>query len=231
MVAPKQSNVFATPARTSFVDTVVRDSLPGGDSVSRADGVSPSTPGSHCPAVPGHETTMDVTMEAVSDAFDREMVVRETALEDVEETIAAYMEKRPDLDIQLDVEAEASLPAESRPLLNSVGLAPGCVIENVYVMPGIPKELKAMFEDVIEAFDGDSISQFLYTVEPESNIVWALDEMEESFDVSVGCYPDREAGHNRLKITATDEQTLEAAAKWLKEHVDASENSVSRDWS
>lgn len=175
-------------------------------------------------------TPDDVTMEAVADAFDREMVVRETALEDIEKTLALYLEKRPQLELDIDVEAEASLPAESRPLLNEQGLAPGCVIENVYVMPGIPEELKAMFEGVATEFHGDSISQFLYTVEPEGNIVAELDEIQSTFDVSVGCYPDRDAGHNRLKITATDETELEAATVWLQERVDTSETPVSRDW-
>jgi len=175
-------------------------------------------------------TPDDVTMEAVAQAFGREMVVRERALEDVKEKIAVYTERNPDIDLNIDIEAEASLPAESRPLINGAGLAPGCVIENVYVMPGIPEELKSMFEDVIEAFDGDSVSKFLYTTEPEANIVWALDEVETEFDVSVGCYPDRDEGHNRLKLTATDDETLSAATQWLMDNVDASETEVSRDW-
>lgn len=175
-------------------------------------------------------TPDDVTMEAVAMAFDRELAVRDAVLEDVEETIAAFSAKRPELEIDVDVEAEASLPAGSRPLLNSRGLAPGCVIENVYVFPGIPEELKAMFEDVAEEFHGESVSRLLYTVEPEANIIWALDDVQEQFDVAVGCYPDREAGHNRLKITATDEETLSEAARWIRENVDASEDPVTRDW-
>lgn len=175
-------------------------------------------------------TPDDVTMEAVADAFDREMVVRDAPLEDVEETIARYREAHPELDLDIDVEAEASVPAGSRPVLNRAGLAPGCVLENVYVMPGIPDELKAMFESVEEEFNGDSVSRFLYTVEPEGNIVGELDEAGTAFDVAVGCYPDREAGHNRLKITATDEGELDDAAAWLQRHIDASETPVSRDW-
>jgi nicotinamide-nucleotide amidase len=50
------------------------------------------------------------------------------------------------------------------------------------------------------------------------------------FDVTVGCYPDRDAGHNRLKITATDDGQLHGATEWLLDHVDASETQVSRDW-
>jgi molybdenum cofactor synthesis domain-containing protein len=176
-------------------------------------------------------TPDDITMEAVSDAFDREMVVREPVLETIEEKVRRYQEARPELELDIDVEAEASLPAESRPLSNPEGLAPGCVIDNVYVMPGIPDELKAMFETVDEAFDGDSRSQFLYTVEPEGNIVWELDEVQSKFDVSVGCYPDRDEGHNRLKITATDQEELDGAAAWLLDEIDASEEKVTRDWS
>lgn len=175
-------------------------------------------------------TPDDVTMEAVARAFDRDIELRDAVLEDVEETIAAFSAKRPDLEIDVDVEAEASLPAGSRPLLNSRGLAPGCVIENVYVFPGIPEELKAMFEDVAEEFHGESVSRLLYTVEPEANIIWALDDVQDQYDVSVGCYPDREAGHNRLKITATDEKTLGEATRWIQENVDVSDEPVTRDW-
>ncbi len=175
-------------------------------------------------------TPDDVTMEAVADAFDREFVVSNGVLQDVEATIERYRETRPELDIDVDIEAEAALPEGCRPLLNPEGLAPGCVLENVYVMPGIPGELKAMFKTVSEEFAGDTVSTFLYTVEPESNISWALTELNETFDASVGCYPDREQAHNRLKITATDEPTLGLAVAWLLDRIDASREVVSRDW-
>jgi len=130
----------------------------------------------------------------------------------------------------VDVEAEAAVPEGSRPLLNDSGLAPGCVVEGVYVMPGIPEELKAMFASVADEFAGDRRSRFLYTVEPESDIVPALEAAGEQFDVAIGCYPDREAEHNRLKVTATDEDALDEAAAWLLANVDASETPVRRDW-
>ncbi|MFW6382980.1 MAG: competence/damage-inducible protein A, partial [Haloferacaceae archaeon] len=144
--------------------------------------------------------------------------------------LAAIRERVPDREFDVDVDAEASVPAGSRPLVTEAGLAPGCVVENVYVLPGIPDELKATFETVADEFAGDRRSRFLYTVEPESNIVPALREAMDRFDVAVGCYPDREADHNRLKVTATDEEALDAAAAWLLETVPASETQVSRDW-
>ena len=175
-------------------------------------------------------TPDDVTMEAVADAFDREMVVTDLTRESVERRLAAIRERVPDREFDVDVEAEAAIPDGSRPLVTEAGLAPGCAIEGVYVMPGIPDELKATFETVADEFAGDRRSRFCYTVEPESNIIAALEEAAERFDVAVGCYPDREAEHNRLKVTATDDETLDRAVAWLLENANASETPVSRDW-
>ena len=97
-------------------------------------------------------------------------------------------------------------------------------------MPGIPQELKAMFDAVAEEFAGDAVSEFLYTTEPEANIVPTLEQLAEEFDATVGCYPDRDARHNRLKITATDEAVLEAAAAWLRERIEVSVTPIERDW-
>ena len=44
----------------------------------------------------------------------------------------------------------ANLPAGSRPLANPLGGAPGFAIENVYVLPGLPAEMEAMFETIAD---------------------------------------------------------------------------------
>jgi len=175
-------------------------------------------------------TPDDVTMEAVADAFDRELVVSDVALEAVRRRLAELHERVPELDVDVDERAEATVPAGSRPLLNEEGLAPGCVLENVYVLPGIPGEMKAMFAAVADEFDGETVSETLYTVEPESNIVPALTAARERFDVSVGCYPDRDQRFNRLKLAGTDADAVAEATAWLREEVDASETPVERDW-
>ncbi|WP_280587295.1 competence/damage-inducible protein A [Halorubrum sp. Boch-26] len=175
-------------------------------------------------------TPDDVTMEAVADAFDREMVATDLTRESVERRLAAIRERVPDREFDVDVAAEAAVPEGSRPLVTEAGLAPGCVIEGVYVLPGIPDELKAVFATVADEFAGDRRSRFLYTVEPESNIVPALEDAMDRFDVVVGCYPDREADHNRLKVTATDDDALDDAAAWLLANVNASETPVRRNW-
>lgn len=166
-------------------------------------------------------TPDDMTMAAVAAAFDRPLAVSELAREDLERTLEAIAEDYPDLDV--DLEAEASLPEGARPLLNEAGLSPGCVIENVYVLPGIPREMKAMFRGVAEEFSGDVETESFYTDEPEANLIERLSEARDRFDVVVGCYPDRDAGHNRLKISGDDPDTLEAAVAWLRERVEVSD--------
>ncbi len=173
-------------------------------------------------------TPDDVTVEAVADAFDRELVVSEQALTQVRARLADLPDSVPDLD--LEPAAEATIPEGSRPLLNPEGLAPGCVVENVYVFPGIPRELKAMFGEVAEEFSGEAVSEFLYTEEPEANIVPTLETVATEFDATVGCYPDRDARHNRLKVTATDEETLAKACEHLREEIAVSETPIERDW-
>jgi molybdenum cofactor synthesis domain-containing protein len=175
-------------------------------------------------------TPDDVTMEAVADAFDRELAASVLTREAVDQRLADLEARLPDRALDVDREAEAAVPAGSRPLLNEAGLAPGCVAENVYVFPGIPDELKAMFASVTAEFSGDRRSEFIYTVEPEANIIWALEEAMDRFAVTVGCYPDREADHNRLKITGTDAGEIAAAVDWLLSAINASETPVSRDW-
>lgn len=173
-------------------------------------------------------TPDDITMEAVADAFDRGLRPTEMTRAAVQSRIAELEERAPELDIDIDVEAEAAIPTGSRPLLNSEGLVPGCVLENVYVLPGIPEEMKAMFGDVADEFTGSLQSTFLYTLEPESNIVATLERAMTEFDVSIGCYPDHDAGHNRLKVTATDRADIRAAEEWLIEEVPASREQISR---
>ena len=175
-------------------------------------------------------TPDDVTMEAVADAFGRAMTATARTREAVEARLAVVAERIPDRDLGVDVDAEAALPAGSRPLLNETGLAPGCELDGVYVLPGIPSELRSMFSTVADEFAGDQRAVLLYTVEPEANIVPELERAMDRFGVTVGCYPDREADHNRLRLVGTDEEALDDAREWLLDTINASETPVSRDW-
>ncbi|WP_128476078.1 competence/damage-inducible protein A [Halorussus pelagicus] len=165
----------------------------------------------------------DVTADAIANAFDRELVVADAVREDVVETVAAYRDENPETveahDLDLDVDAWASLPAGSKSLINPEGLCPGCVLDNVYAFPGVPAEMHALFEQVAGEFGGDAVSTTLYTPQPEASLLDAVAGVREEFDVTVGSYPATDE-RNRLKVTDSDPETVAAAAEWLRERVE-----------
>ncbi|MFB6091432.1 MAG: competence/damage-inducible protein A [Haloquadratum sp.] len=165
-------------------------------------------------------TPDDVTMPAVAAGLDRETVVDPAVEAEVQAKIDGVYEANPDLDFELRAEWYASMPAGATPIPNPEGLAPGCVVENVYVLPGIPEEMTAVFENVATEFAGDVTTRTLYSPEPEGALASLLGEIREEFDVRVGSYPNRDAGETRLKLTGDDEGTVREAVRWLREHAD-----------
>ncbi|ARS91934.1 competence/damage-inducible protein A [Natrarchaeobaculum aegyptiacum] len=155
----------------------------------------------------------DVTMEAVAVALGRPMEPHDEAL--------AWLEadgySRADL-----TEGTTDLPAGARALHNDVGVAPGAAVEDVYVLPGVPAEMKGMFERVATAFSGPQTYEATVVAdEPESALLDRLEAVRERFDVSVGSYPGSSV---RLELSSIDATETERAAAWLRERVDGVEN-------
>jgi molybdenum cofactor synthesis domain-containing protein len=152
----------------------------------------------------------DVTMEGVAAAFGREVVANETA--------AAWLAERGYSADDLAAET-THLPSDCRPLRNEVGVAPGAVVESAYVLPGVPAEMRAMFESVADEFEGTPTHTVAVDVdEPESALLDRFAAVQERFDVSVGSYPGESV---TVRITATDPDEAERAAGWLRERSDA----------
>ncbi|MFB6142707.1 MAG: competence/damage-inducible protein A [Halorientalis sp.] len=153
----------------------------------------------------------DVTMAGVAAAFGRDIERNEAALSWLEGE-GGYT--REDL-----AAGTADLPAGARPLPNREGVAPGCVVENAYVLPGVPAEMQAMFEEVAGEFGGDR--RHVETVEadePESALLDRLDAVQERFDVKVGSYPGETV---RVKFEGPDADAVRDAAAWLRERVES----------
>ncbi|GAA0243546.1 competence/damage-inducible protein A [Haladaptatus pallidirubidus] len=169
-------------------------------------------------------TPDDVTMDAVSMALDRNAVVDAKTRERLKEKARTFAEENSELtdeyDLELDLNEAAELPAGSRPLVTDAGWAPGCAVENVYVFPGIPREMKAMFELVCDEFDGAVVSETMHTPAPEGALRSVLSAVRERFDVAVGSYPGRGETPGRLKVTSTNSEEVSAAAAWLRNNVE-----------
>ena len=116
--------------------------------------------------------------------------------------------------------AWARLPAGSRPLPNPLGGAPGFALENIYVMPGLPSEMEAMFDAVAEEFrHGEPIGSWRQTYRTrESTIAPLLVEAGERWPgVSIGSYPTFPLDGPQVEVVvkSSDADALAAASAWL----------------
>jgi len=188
--------VTVVPDRVADVARVVNEYRAEYDAVIVTGGIGPT-----------HD---DVTMDGVAAAFGRDLEESAVALDWLIEE-GGYA--REDL-----VEGTADIPAGARPLHNEVGVAPGAVIDSVYVLPGVPEEMKAMFADVLESFVGrPRHRETVHAGEPESALVGRLETLRKRYPVSVGCYP---GDHVRVRIQGEDLDTVADAADWLRDRVE-----------
>ena len=188
------------PDRTADIARVVNEYHAEYDAVIVTGGLGPT-----------HD---DVTIEGVAAAFGREVVESEEVLEWLAEH-GGY--SREDL-----TEGTGEVPDGSRPLPNHEGVAPGCVVENCYVLPGVPGEMKRMFAEVAEEFACEQ--RHVVTVdaaEPESALLDRMGKVRQLFPVKVGSYPGE---HVTVRFEGTDAEAVEEAAAWLRERVDRVEN-------
>jgi molybdenum cofactor synthesis domain-containing protein len=181
------------PDRVSDIARVVNEYRAEYDAVIVTGGIGPT-----------HD---DVTMAAVAAAFGQELAESEAALVDIEER-GGYA--REDL-----TDGTAEIPAGATFIPNPKGVAPGAQLDSVYVLPGVPGEMKGMFEEIVDDFEGQR--QHVVSVrvdEPESALLDRFERLQIEFDVSVGSYPGEDV---RVKISGPDPETVEAAAEWLRE--------------
>jgi molybdopterin-biosynthesis enzyme MoeA-like protein len=100
------------------------------------------------------------------------------------------------------------------------------VIENVYVLPGLPAEMEAMFASIASRFSGaPPIGSWRRTYATrESEIVSVLVEAGARFPgLLVGSYPTFGAGGPSVEIVlkSSDEEELAAAAEYVASALDA----------
>jgi molybdenum cofactor synthesis domain-containing protein len=115
----------------------------------------------------------------------------------------------------------AALPRGSRPLANPLGGAPGFAIENVYVLPGLPSEMEAMFDSIAEEFRrGSPIGAWRRTYRTrESVIAPALVEAGERWPgVLIGSYPTFGPHGSTVEVVvkSSDPDELHDASSWLE---------------
>ena len=161
-------------------------------------------------------TPDDITREAIAAAFG----VPQEEQPEVAERLRARFRGDPDY-----VTRWAQLPAGSRALKNPLGGAPGFVIGNVYVLPGLPSEMEAMFDAFADELSGAApIGSWRRTYRTgESRIAVALEQAVERYpQVLVGSYPSFHPHGSEVEVVlkSRDPAALDAAAAWLGEELE-----------
>ena len=114
-------------------------------------------------------------------------------------------------------EEETAVPEGASLIPNIEGVVPGFVVENVFVLPGVPSEMKAVFGEIEDEFKGEEVSvTYVETDEPESELLGRIEEARNRFGVDIGSYPGDDGV--RLKLMG-DEEAVKEARAWLSDHV------------
>ena len=148
----------------------------------------------------------DVTTEGVAKAFNKKLVVNKH----VADKIRGLSSNEA---VILKV---ASLPENCEVIDNDVGVAPGFVVENVAVMPGVPAEMENIFEKLIERFGEEQHFEDTLKVEGhEGRILNKLNEVVNEFkNVQIGSYP--KGGYVLIKFSGENKDEVMNAKKKLE---------------
>ena len=156
-------------------------------------------------------TPDDLTREALAAAFN----VGQETVPELADALRARFPRDPEYAARW-----AALPVGSRGIENPLGGAPGFAIENVYVFPGLPVEMKAMFESIEgELAAGPAIDSWRRTYRVrESEIVDVLAGAGERFPgLLVGSYPTFSDSGPQVEVVlkSSDAEQLAAAAEYV----------------
>jgi len=170
-------------------------------------------------------TPDDRTFASLAEALGRQLVVWGETRERIERRVRR-MHEAGLLDSPDVTEGNlrmARIPAEpARVFKNRRGMAPGVVYETngkrLFVLPGVPLELKSIFTEELEpeflsAGSAATVREVRFAFAVEARFYPLMRELEEAFpDVSVGSYPNFETKELVIRCVGTDPKRVEEVA-------------------
>lgn len=160
----------------------------------------------------------DITATSIAKAFGRLMERNTEALK----RLRAYYKPEDFTDSR---QRMADMPRDVTLIDNPVSAAPGFVIENVYVMAGIPVIMRAMFDNVIGALKGGAAIKMrtLQTDLREGQIAIPLGKIQNNHPkVNIGSYPffREDAVGVSIVLRSADEFALQKASQEVRVMID-----------
>jgi molybdenum cofactor synthesis domain-containing protein len=159
----------------------------------------------------------DLTMDAIALAFDRAIVANQSMID----RMARYSDKPPN-----EAMRKMAMIPEGAEVLDVGGLwFPVVVVENVYVLPGIPELFVKKFHSVRDRFSGVPFQlRKIYVRESESEIADVLNALLKEFpELMLGSYPRIGEEHYQVMLTleSRDPSYLERATETLRRQLPA----------
>lgn len=160
-------------------------------------------------------TADDMTLQGVAFATDHRIELNPEALELVKQRYRELaLEGRVDNDsMNSPREKMAMLPSNAEPLANTVGAAPGVLLKlqrtTIISLPGVPDELKSIFENSLQPFLREKFGAGLFVEKvvivnskDESQLAPILREVSErNAGVYIKSRPKRFGPHVKFKVT------------------------------
>ena len=174
-------------------------------------------------------TPDDRTFSALGKALGRELVVDDEVRERIERRLTRMLEAKLIDSAELNEGhlRMARIPARPQAVLrNRVGTAPGIVYEvegtRLFVLPGVPPEMKAIFEEEIERAylaggSAAAVRELRLQFAVEGRFWPVLKELEDTHpDVAVGSYPNFDSKDLILRCSGADPSRVEDATAILR---------------
>lgn len=125
-------------------------------------------------------TEDDITKEAISELLKKELVINKDVVEKIK---ARLTHPSP---ANKAILKQAMIPESARVLSNPVGTAPGIILEEkqgvVVLLPGVPKELRAMIPE-LEGYLSERIKP-QYVIKSRTLKIWGMRESEVNEKIS-----------------------------------------------
>jgi nicotinamide-nucleotide amidase len=161
-------------------------------------------------------TRDDITKQAVAEAAGRPLVIDSGLHASLRHRFSSRAGVRPEV-----IESFSRIPEGARVLENPLGAAPGIAVEvggkTVYLMPGVPREMRAVFErDIVAEIavlsrTGLSKSRVIRTFGlRESEIAEQIEDVRLPSGVRLGYLPGRGGVDLRLVASGRDEPSAAA---------------------
>lgn len=158
----------------------------------------------------------DITTASIAKAFGKKVIRHEEAVRRLlvhyEDTDIPFNEARQKM---------ADIPEDAALIDNPASAAPGFILENVYVMAGVPPILQSMFEGLKDKLEGGQKKMRL-TVQcgiGEGTIAFIMAEISDAFEgLSVGSYPWFKPGQfgTAVVVSSKNREQVQSAAEKLQ---------------